>query len=115
MKPLIKSALIALPLFLASVAAHADYRVDTKLYQAGQLVGAPSMVVKANKPATVSVNSTYDIELMLEPYDSQQVRVTATVNLHGIPMRPTLLVELGKPNSLTIGDRRMEVVVNKSQ
>jgi hypothetical protein len=92
----------------ASGAGVRTFKVDATLHDGGRLVGAPSVILRENAPAIVSLSSDggYSMRLVAreEPYSAQfgrRVSVTSEIHLRTMDRwaavaSPTLILPIGK-------------------
>lgn len=101
---------------LAATAAHAGggrYRIDATLLHDGKPFAAPAMTVNGGEPATIEVAGAEAFKLAVTAtgVDAETARLEADLqSVHG-SMQPTIVVRMGEPASMTVGDLRIEVNV----
>lgn len=112
MKKLI--GLIVLLGFASIVKAGDSYIVNTKIYDNKKLISSPTLVVKPNKEATVSVDNLYSFALKLTPSNDSTININTKLKVAGENISPSLVVELGKEASINVGGKEFSIIVNKS-
>lgn len=117
-KSFVSSAtLVAASLVPVSSLAADTFKVSTAVYQNGQLLHQPEVIVEANKKASVTIGDGFNYELTLIPASnnasSQQVQLDTAIRLNGSQMSPSLIMEYGKQASIEVGNTQLTVLVSE--
>lgn len=98
------------------VAAAADtYKVSATLSHAGEVIGSPTALVRADEPASVSVSGEggYTFSFTVSELAPDEIRVAANVStVHG-DMAPTLVVRPGKTATVASGELTLALTVSR--
>lgn len=113
--PAILALALALP-STATTAMQADvYTVSARLTHAGQSFAEPSIVVFADKPASVESTGpdAYRITLTVSGSSADQIQVAADIDSTHGSMAPTIILRHGEPSSVSVGDLGLELTVTR--
>jgi hypothetical protein len=104
---------IALGLLASSVsdATAAAYRISAHLSHKGHQFAAPVIVVREGVPAAVEVagDDGYRLTVTVTPATSGTVKVATDLHTAYGAISPAMVVQLGQPASLTIGEIQMSL------
>lgn len=114
---LLVAFVVLLPSVASSFAATtASYEVSATLLHDGKSFAAPSVIVTADKPASIEVSGTDGYKLTLTVTDVSPDRIKVAANLdssHG-SMAPTVVVRPDQPASVSVGKLGLELTVRRS-
>lgn len=105
---------LSLLLSLPSIAAE-TFQVSSSVYQNGELVESPVMVVEADKKAYMTIGDDFRYELTVSSNSGDTVQVQAVVNVGEISMSPSLTMFYDKEASVEIGETKLTVLVSKHE
>lgn len=100
---------------LASVPCFADYtyQVSTSVYSDGTLLASPTMLVEADKEASIKLGTDFSYFLTLKPNKDETVDVITAVTVGDRTITPSLTVANGKEATIKIGSQTLTLLVNK--
>ena len=102
-------------LMLFSVAqADSVYEIDAEIYKDNNLIAAPGLIVYANRQASVEFDKLFHLTMTVTPIDGARVSLTTDLKLAGERISPCLVIELGQPAKIAIGNKALHVIVSKS-
>lgn len=107
------SLLVTALLASASCFAADTYQVSTSVYSQGKLVAAPTMVVEANKMASVTTGNNFSYNLTVKPNQDETVGVVAAVTIGDSKINPSFTVAYGKEATIEIGAQKLTLLVSK--
>jgi hypothetical protein len=96
-----------------SVSAKNRYAINSKLYNQQQLIGSPVITTEDGEVVKISVDETYEFEILLTALESDTVRVNASINIANKEFRPSITTKLGEQAAIEIGNLRWSMLVNK--
>ena len=112
MKKLIKlTFLLAL---CSIVQADSLYQIDSEIYKDNSLIAAPGLIVYANQQASIELDNLFHLTMTVTPIDDTKVSLTTDLKLAGERISPCLVVKLGQPAKIAIGNKVLHVIVNRS-
>lgn len=93
-----------------------SYEVSAKLTHVGQAFATPSIVVLANKPASIEVAGPDGYKLMLTVTNlaPDKIQVAAHLDSTYGSMAPTVVVRPDTSVSVSVGDLGLELTVSRS-
>ena len=89
--------------------ANDNYVVNAKVYENKELISSPTLIVDANKEASISVENSYAFTLTVAPADKSSVNLATELKIGGQQISPSLIVELGKE----LGNQVLSVMQGK--
>ncbi|RYG85939.1 MAG: hypothetical protein EON59_11135 [Alphaproteobacteria bacterium] len=91
-----------------------SFAVSTNLTYAGRSFARPSIVVLADKPATIEVPGAggYKLTLTVSELDTHEIKVVAKLDSSHGSMAPTVVVRPGRPASASVGDLGLALTVS---
>ena len=110
----IKASLLVATL-LASVSCFAadTYQVSTSVYFQGELVASPTMVVEADKGASISMGNGFSYNLKVAPNQDETAGIVAAVTVGDSTINPSFTVAYSKEATMEIGDQKLTLLVSK--
>ncbi|WP_337881264.1 hypothetical protein [Rheinheimera sp.] len=96
-----------------SCAAEELYKVSTSIYDHGELIASPVLVVEAGKTATVREDDKFSYQLTITPEQNDRAKLVTVLTLNGETLQPELLVAYGQEASIEIGNRKLRLLVDK--
>jgi len=96
------------------ISAKNIYMVSAKIYDQNTLLGSPIIGVEANRKASVSVDDSYHLSLLIKEMSEKTVGVSINLKLKDKKLNPVLEVELGKNASVAVGETKLSILVTKS-
>jgi len=106
------AALLATLLSFQGMAAEL-YQVTSSLYQDGELVASPVMLVEANTEAAIQIGDDVRYQLIVSPQSETTAALTASVKVGTEQSQPSLLVKYDTEASLQMGAQKLVVLVSK--
>ncbi|MBD1582186.1 hypothetical protein [Pseudoalteromonas sp. S16_S37] len=112
---IIKASLLVTAI-LASVSCFAaqTYQVSTSVYSQGKLVGAPTMIVEADKMASFAMDNGFSYNLTVKPNQDETVGVEAAVTVGDSTINPSFTVIYDKEATLEIGTQKLTLLISKN-
>ena len=86
------SLLITTLLASASCFAADTYQVSTSVYSQGELVASPTMVVEADKMASITMDNGFNYNLTVKPNQDETAGVIAAVSIGDTTINPSFTV-----------------------
>jgi hypothetical protein len=108
-----ESLLVTALLASASCFAADTYEVFTSVYSQGKLVASPTMVVEANKMASITMDNNFSYNLMVKPNQDETAGVVAAVTVGDSTINPSFTVTYGKEATIEIGTQKLTLLVSK--
>ena len=105
--------LVTLLGFASITQANDSFVVNSKIYENNELIGSPTLTVNANGEAAISVEDLYSFALTVSPVDDSTVNLATRLEIGGEEISPSLVVEIGKNASISVGSKELSVIVNK--
>ncbi len=113
---LLLSAVLAL-LVAGNVVAAEKYRVSARFFHLGELIGKPMLEVEEGISAAGSWSpqgwGQYTVAALVRPVADGQVYVSMQFSSGNIDIQPNLLVDIGKPTTVTVKKVLLEVLVEE--
>ena len=115
-----KKSLVLVAAFLAlfsfNCLAAEQYKVSTSLTHNDKAFAAPTVVVKNNTPATIETSgpSGYKLSLTITDVAPDKIRVATTVESQHGNFAPTVVVQPGKPATVSVGDMGITITVDRA-
>ena len=113
---LLLTAVLAL-LVAGNVAAAEKYRVSARFFHLGELIAKPMLEVEEGVTAAGSWTpqgwGQYTVAALVRPVADGQVYVSMQFSSGNIDIQPNLLVDIGKPASVTVKKVLMELLVEE--
>ena len=97
---------------LPSIAAE-TFHVASSIYQNGELVESPVMIVEADKKAYMTIGDNFRYELTVSSQSEDTVKVETAMEVGNASMKPSLTVFYDKEASVKVGDTKLTVLVSK--
>ncbi len=107
------SLLVTALLASASCFAADTYQVSTSVYSQGKLVASPTMVVEADKMASITMGNDFSYNLTVKPNQDETVGVVAAVTVGDSTINPSFTVAFDKETTIEIGSQKLKLVVSK--
>lgn len=100
---------------LASVSCFAaeTYQVSTAVYSQGKLVASPTMVVEADKMASITVGNNFSYNLTVKPNQDATAGVVTAITVGDSTINPSFTVAYGKEATMEIGTQKLTLLVTK--
>lgn len=111
---IIKASLLVTTL-LASVSCLAaeTYQVTTSVYSKGELVASPTMMVEADKMASITMANGFSYNLTVTPNPDETAGIVAAVTVGDSTINPSFTVAYGKEATMEIGTQKLTLLVTK--
>jgi hypothetical protein len=113
----IVASALALCVFAAlsatSVAAEDNYKVSFEVREAGELLSAPMVIVRADTEASVARegDNWFTLEFTVSPTDGGAIEFNAVYESATSNLVPMMELELGKTATIGVGDVELTVTV----
>lgn len=107
------SLLITTLLASASCFAADTYQVSTSVYSQGKLVASPTMVVEADKMASITMDNGFSYNLTVSPNQDETAGIVAAVTVGDSTINPSFTVAYGKEATMEIGAQKLTLLVSK--
>lgn len=107
------SLLITTLLTSASCFATNTYQVATSVYSQDKLVAAPTMVVEADKMASITMGNGFSYDLTVKPNQDGTAGVITAVTFGDSTLNPSFTVKYGKKTTIEIGAQKLILLVSK--
>lgn len=107
------SLLITALLASASCCAGNTYQITTSVYSKGKLVASPTMVVEADKVASITMGNDFSYNVTVKPNPDETAGVVTAVTVGGSTINPSFTVAYGKEVSIEMGSQKLTLLVNK--
>jgi hypothetical protein len=119
-RQLILRGVVAGALLLGAVAAKGAeplYEVGFQVWEAGELISTPSVVVRAQKEATLAVEGThpYRMSIQVSPVGPSVVLLSASYESDAVSSSPSLVLELGREASVSVNGFKLVVLVEPAE
>jgi len=98
-----------------SCAAEELYKVSTSIYDNGELIASPVLVVEAGKTATVREDDKFSYQLTMTPEQNDSAKLVTVLTLNGETVQPMLIVRYGQPATIEIEGRKLSLQVDKHE
>ena len=113
-----KLVLVLTTLGLSWMANSHDYIVKTKLYQQDKLIGSPTLMVRENEAATISLDqlqSDYQLNIILNEVDDNSVSVATNIRVDDQSISPEMLVNYGEEASIMIEHKKLSLTIERAK
>ena len=97
----------------ASCFAADTYQVTTSVYYQGKLVASPTMVVEADKIASITMDNGFNYNLTVKPNQDETAGIVAAVTFGDSTINPSFTVTYGKKATMEIGAQKLTLLVSK--
>ena len=110
----IKASLLVTTLLASASCFSADtFQASTSVYSQGKLVASPTMVVEADKMASISMDNGFSYNLTVKPNQDETAGVVAAVTVGDSTINPSFTVAYGKEATMEIGTQKLTLLVSK--
>lgn len=108
-------AIFSIAALLASMSSFAanKYQVSTSIYSDSMLVASPTMVVEADKVASISLGTDLRYDLTINPKEDKTAGVMTTIKIGDNTISPAFNVTYGKEASIEVGSQKLTIIVDK--
>ncbi|WMN60498.1 hypothetical protein NI389_03575 [Pseudoalteromonas xiamenensis] len=89
------------------------YQVPTSVYSQGKLVASPTMVVEADKMASINMGNDFSDGLTVKPNQDETASMVADITVGDSSINPSFTVAYGKEVRIEIGAQKLTLQVNK--
>ncbi len=113
-----KLVLVLTTLGLSWMANSHEYIVKTKLYQQDKLINSPTLMVKENEAATISLDplqSDYQLNITLNEVDENSVSVATNIRVDDQSISPEMLVNYGEEASIMIEHKKLSLTIERAK
>ena len=107
------SLLVAALLASVSCFAADTFQVSTSVYSQGKLVASPTMVVEADKMASITMENGFSYNLTVKPNQDETAGVVTAITLGDSTINPSFTVAYGKEATMEIGAQKLTLLVTK--
>ncbi|GHG66549.1 hypothetical protein GCM10010919_14330 [Alishewanella longhuensis] len=107
------STLVTALLASASCFAADTYQVSESVYSQGKLVASPTIVVEADKMASITMGNNFSYNLTVKPNQDETAGVVAAVTVGDSTINPSFTVAYGKEATIEIGSQKLTLLVSK--
>ena len=107
------SILVTTLLASASCFAADTFQVSSSVYSQGKLVASPTMVVEADKMASITMENGFSYNLTVKPNQDETAGVLAAVTVGDSTINPSFTVAYGKEATIAIVEQKLTLMINK--
>ncbi|PXF63762.1 hypothetical protein [Kangiella spongicola] len=110
----IKASLLVTTLLASASCFAADtFQVSSSVYSQDKLLASPTMVVEADKMASITIDNGFSYNLTVKPNQDETAGVFAAVTVGDSTINPSFTVTYGKEATIGIGAQQLTLLVSK--